>query len=171
MKSYSQERRDRMDKLMNGLIHAAVRRLPADIRATYKGHVAIDATVLKVAGRPNPGRKYDHEDRRNLDAMSGPYRRRGKHEGTGGKKDIPGWEAETVVTLPNAPNSPDSFPILTTGVTLHQPGRIKHGPRIAIEFHASLFDERGYLMADRVQRPPTPPVPESRPQARIPGRL
>ena len=149
LESYSQERRDRMDQLMNGLIHAAVRRLPADIRATYRGNVAIDATLLEVAGRPNPGRQYDHEDRRNLDAMSGPYRKRGKHEGNGGKKNTPGWEAETVVTLPNAPKAPDSFPILTTGVTLHQPGRIKHGPRIAIDFHASLFDERGYLMADR----------------------
>lgn len=147
--SYSQERRDRADQLMNALVQASVRRLPASIRAAYRGNIAIDATVLPIAGRPNPGRNYDHVDRKNLDAMSGPYRRGGDHEGSGKKKDIAGWEAETVVTVPNAPNQPRSFPVLTTGVTLHHPGRIKHGPRIAVEYHASLFEERGYLMADR----------------------
>jgi hypothetical protein len=82
--------------------------------------------------------------------MSGPYTRSGKHEGTGKKKkNIAGWEAETVVTVPNGPNNLDSFPILTPGVTLHQPGRIKYGPLIAVKYHAGLFDERGYLMADR----------------------
>lgn len=83
--------------------------------------------------------------------MSGRYRRGGRHEGRGGRGDKAGWEAETVVTVPNAPNKPNSFPILTTGLTMHQPGRIKHRPRIALGFHAQEFDEsqRGFLLADR----------------------
>ncbi|WP_417374451.1 hypothetical protein [Glutamicibacter protophormiae] len=149
LEAYSQQRRDRMDQLMNALLHAAVRRLPADIRSTYKGNVAIDATLLAIAGRPNPGEKYNDRDRVNLDAMSGAYTRKGKHKGKGKRTDLAGWEAETVVTVPNAPGQPDSFPVLTTGLTLHQPGRIKHGPLIAIEHHTRLFEERGFIMADR----------------------
>lgn len=59
---------------------------------------------------------------------------------------------ETVVTVPNAPGQPDSFPILTTALTMHQPGRTKHGPRIALEHHAREFgeEERGLLLADRL---------------------
>lgn len=149
LKSYSQSKRDRMDELMNMLVHATVRRLPADIRATYSGNIAIDGTLIEVAGRPNPGKNYDHEDRRNLDAMSGRYRRGGKHDGKGKVTDKAGWEMQTVVTVPNSPKQPNSFPILTTGLAFHQPGRIKHGPRIAMEAHAREFTERGYMMADR----------------------
>ncbi|WP_448255624.1 hypothetical protein [Microbacterium aurum] len=148
--SYSQQARDRMDDIMNRFLHATIRRLPAEIRATYKGNVAIDATLLEVVGPANPNRANAHLDRLNLDTMSGRYRREGRHEGQGAKADKAGWEAETVVTLPNAPGRND-FPILTSGLTIHQPGRIKHGPRIAMEHHAKEFgeDQRGYLMADR----------------------
>lgn len=147
--SYSQEKRDRMDVLMNTLIHAPLRRLPADIRATYAGNVALDATLIEVVGAANPNAGNLEAARLNLDPMSGRYRRGGKHDGRGGKKDQAGYEMETVVTVPNHPNQPESFPILTTGVAFHQPGRIKHGPRIAMEFHASEFTERGYILADR----------------------
>lgn len=149
LETYSQERRDRMDELMNRLVHASVRRLPADIRATYRGNIAIDATLIRIAGRPNRRVTDLNNDRINLDAMSGPYTRGGNHQGKGKRKDLAGWEAETVVTVPNAPGQADSFPILTTGLTMHAPGKIKHGPLIAVKFHAQLFDERGYLMVDR----------------------
>jgi len=149
--TYSQLNRDRMDVIMNKLIHTTVRRLPEEIRATYAGNVAIDATLIEIVGEANPNRKNTHLDRLNVDGMSGRYRRGGNHEGRGGRRDKAGWEVETVVTVPNAPNKPHSFPILTTAVTMHQPGRIKHGPRIALGFHAQEFDEsqRGYLLADR----------------------
>ncbi|WP_404445069.1 hypothetical protein LG315_00205 [Microbacterium marinum] len=65
------------------------------------------------------------------------------------RKNIPGYEMETVVTVPNTPNQPSSFPILTTGLAFHQPGAIKHAPRIAMEAHAQEFTERGYILADR----------------------
>lgn len=149
--TYSQVNRDRMDIIMNKLIHATVRRLPAEIRATYAGNVAIDATLIEVVGKANPNRDNTHLDRLNGDAMSGRYRRGGNHEGRGGRRDKAGWEMETVVTVPNSPSKPNSFPILTTGLTMHQPGRIKHGPRIALGFHAQEFDQsqRGFLLADR----------------------
>ncbi|MGA7148812.1 MAG: hypothetical protein WBX17_10035 [Microbacterium sp.] len=148
--SYSQERRDRMDEVMNRLAHASARRLPKEIRDTYAGNVALDATAIKLAGRPNPNVGNLHSTRTNLDAMSGRYRRRGNHEGTGHKKDEAAWEVETVVTVPNSPKTPDSFPILTTGLTMHHPGATKAGPLIAMKFHADLFGERGYVMVDRI---------------------
>lgn len=147
--TYSQVRRDRMDELMNRLVHATARRLPADIRATYAGNVALDATLIEVVGEANPNRANSHLARLNLDATSGRYRRRGKHDGKGGKKDKAGYEMETVVTVPNSPNEPDSYPILTTGLAFHQPGRIKHAPLIAMTFHAQAFDERGLILTDR----------------------
>lgn len=148
--TYSQTRRDRMDELMNMLLHASTRRLPADIRTTYAGNVAIDATLIEVVGEANPNSTNTHLARINLDATSGRYRRGGNHEGRGGRKGKAGYEMETVVTVPNRPNQPDSFPILTTGLALHQPGRTKHGARIAVGYHAKEFSERGYLMADRL---------------------
>lgn len=147
--SYSQEKRDRSDTLMNLLVQAPVRRLPADIRETYVGNVAVDATLIELVGSSNPNAANVHLQRRNLDAMSGAYRRGGKHDGRGHKTDKAGYEMETVVTVPNSPKQPDSFPILTTGLAFHQPGRIKHGPRIAMEFHAQQFPERGLILADR----------------------
>ncbi|MDR7188111.1 hypothetical protein J2Y46_000927 [Microbacterium sp. BE35] len=147
--TYNQERRDRMDELMNRLLHASVRRLPAAIRETYRGNIALDATLIPITGRPNPRVTNLDRERFNLDAMSGPYTRDGNHQGKGKRKDEAGWEAETVVTVPNAPGQSDSFPVLTTGITLHVPGKIKHAPLIVVKFHAQLFDERGYLMVDR----------------------
>lgn len=147
--TYSQEKRDRMDELMNKLIHAPIHRLPADIRAAYAGNVAIDATLIEVVGEPNPNAENFEAKRLNLDPTSGRYRRGGRHDGRGGKNDRAGYEMETVVTIPNTPDAPDSFPVITTGLAFHQPGRIKHGPRIAMNFHAQEFSERGLILADR----------------------
>ncbi|GAA5037707.1 hypothetical protein ACFQRL_14165 [Microbacterium fluvii] len=148
--SYSEQKRTCMDELINDIIRATVRRLPADIRATYKGNVALDATLIEVVGRPNPGKKYANRERWNVDAMSGRYSREGTHEGTGHEADKAGWEAETVVTVPNKPGAPDTFPVLTTAMTVHQPGRTRHGGRIAMQYHAKEFtrDERHLLMTD-----------------------
>lgn len=156
--SYSDERRTRMDELINDIIRATVRRLPADIRATYKGNAALDATLIQIVGTPNPGKKHNDQDRYNVDAMSGRYSREGNHEGTGHEKDVAGWEAETVVTVPNRPGAPDTFPVLTTGMTVHQPGRTRHGGRIAMWYHSQEFtrDERHLLMTDMLYPGLTP---------------
>ncbi|MDT0116583.1 hypothetical protein Q9R20_06225 [Microbacterium sp. PRF11] len=147
--TYSKERRDRMDIIMNALAHASARRLPEAIRKTYKGNVALDATAVTLTGRPNP-RIYNLDSPRyNLDAMSGPYTREGEHEGDGRRSDKPAWEVETVVTVPNTPGDIGSFPFLTTGITMHAPGKVKHGPLIAVRFHTKLFDERGFILVDR----------------------
>lgn len=150
LNSYSQERRDRMDIVMNRLAQAAARRLPKDIRDTYTGNVALDATPIKLTGRPNPNVDNLHSKRKNLDAMSGLYSPRGDHGPQGDGEDEPAWEVETVVTVSNHPDQPGSFPTLITGLTMHHPGRGKHGPLIAMKFHAELFDKRGYVMVDRL---------------------
>ncbi|WDG18110.1 hypothetical protein [Microbacterium sp. Clip185] len=148
--SYSQKKRDRSDYLMNLLVQAPLGRLPQEIRDTYAGNVALDATLIEIAGRTNPNASSVDLPRRNLDAMAGAYRRGGNHDGQGAKTDKAGWEMETVVTVPNSPKQPQSFPILTTALALHHPGRTKHGPRIAMEFHANKFDERGLILVDRL---------------------
>lgn len=147
--TYLQKKRDRADELMNALVRASVCRLPADIRARYRGNVGIDGTPLKLVGRANPSVSRQDSNRFNLDAMSGPYTREGNHKGQGKRSDEPAWEVETVTTLPNDPANHLSFPVLTTGVTMHEPGRSKYGPLIAVRFHTRLFLERGYLIGDR----------------------
>lgn len=148
--TYSEEKRTHMDVLINDILHATVRRLPADIRANYKGNVALDATLIEIVGSPNPGKKHHNRERWNVDAMSGRYSRVGTHEGTGHRDDKAGWEAETVVTVPNKPGAPDTFPVLTTGMTVHQPGRTRHGGRIAVWYHSQEFthDQRHLLITD-----------------------
>jgi hypothetical protein len=148
--SYSQERRDRMDEVMNRLTHASVRRLPAEVRETYRGNLALDATAIKLVGRPNPTTDNLWSTRQNLDAMSGRYSRHDDHKGKGADDDEAAWEVETTVTVANAPGQPDSFPVLTTGLTMHHPGHTKHGALIAVKFHTRLFDQRGYIMVDRL---------------------
>lgn len=147
--TYCQYKRDRADELMNALLRATLNRVPADIRARYKGNVAIDGTPLKLVGRPNPSVTKTEQERYNLDAMSGPYTREGNHRGKGKRTDEPAWELETVTTLPNDAADPLSFPVLMSGVTMHEPGRNKYGPLIAMRFHARAFHERGKLVGDR----------------------
>lgn len=150
--TYSQEKRDRAEAVMNMLLATTVKRLPAEIMARYKGNVAIDATPLFLVGRPNAGWGREDRPRRNLDGMSTPYTREGNHKGSGNRTDHPAWEMETVVTVANKPGDPLSFPVLMTGTSLHHPGRNKRGPLIAVQHHCKLFGrERRYrLMADQM---------------------
>lgn len=149
--TYSQEKRDRAETVMNMLLHASVRRLPAEIMSRYKGNVAIDATPLKLVGRANARWGAEEKGRYNLDGMSTPYTRDGNHKGKGHRTDEAAWEMETVVTVPNKPGDPLSFPVLMTGTALHHPGRNKYGPLIAVKFHCKLFPRaaRYRLMADQ----------------------
>ncbi|WP_449407127.1 hypothetical protein [Microbacterium maritypicum] len=149
--TYSQEKRDRAEDLVNMLLHASIKRLPADIRARYKGNVAIDATPIFLVGEPNY--KWDREDndRLNLNAMSTRYTRAGNHEGKGHEDDEAAWEMETVVTVANTPHDKLSFPVLMSGASFQHPGRNKYGPLRAMKQHCKLFDrdERHRLMADQ----------------------
>ncbi len=111
---------------------------------------SLDATPIKISGRPNPNVGNLASARTNLDAMSGRYSRRDDHVGKGTNDDESAWELETVVTVPNNPGDPGSFPVLTTGLTMHHPGNSTHGALIAVKFHTSLFNKRGYIMADRL---------------------
>ena len=149
--TYSQEKRDRAEDVVNLLLHATVKRLPADLRARYKGNVAIDATPIFLVGEPNYMWGAEQSDRLNLNAMSTRYTRAGNHEGKGHEDDAPAWELETVVTVANAPGDNLSFPVLMTGVSMQHPGRNKYGPLRAITQHCKIFDrdERHRLMADQ----------------------
>lgn len=150
--SYSQEKRQRADAVINMLLAASVKRLPAEIMDRYKGNVAIDATPLFLVGSPNAGWGKEDRPRRNLDGMSTPYTREGNHKGTGKRTDEPAWEMETVVTVANKPGDNLSFPVLMTGASMQHPGRNKKGPLIAILHHCKLFGrERRYrLMGDQM---------------------
>lgn len=149
--SYSQEKRDRAEDVVNMLLHITVKRLPADIRARYKGNVAIDATPIFLVGEPNYRWGAEDSDRLNLNAMSTRYTRAGNHEGKGHEDDEPAWEMETVVTVANKPGDNLSFPVLMTGASFQHPGRNKYGPLRAMKQHCKLFDrdERHRLMADQ----------------------
>lgn len=150
--TYSQEKRDRAEDVVNMLLHASVRRLPADLLSRYKGNVAIDATPIKLVGRPNWKWDAVDEKRKNLDAMSTRYTREGSHEGQGHETDEAAWEMETVVTVANKPGDNLSFPVLMTGASFQHPGRNKYGPLRAVKQHCALFarDTRYRLMADQM---------------------
>ncbi|WP_404474146.1 hypothetical protein [Microbacterium aerolatum] len=149
--SYSQEKRDRAEDVVNMLLRTSIKRLPADIRARYKGNVAIDATPIFLVGEPNYRWGAEDSDRLNLNAMSTRYTRAGNHEGKGHEDDEPAWEMETVVTVANKPDDNLSFPVLMTGASFQHPGRNKYGPLRAMKQHCKLFDrdERHRLMADQ----------------------
>lgn len=149
--TYSQENRDRAEEVVNMMLHATVRRLPADILSRYKGNVAIDGTAIKLVGIPNAGWSKAPKDRNNLDGMSTPYTREGNHEGDGKRTDEAAWEMETVVTVANKPGDNLSFPVLMTGASFQHPGRNKYGPLRAVKQHCKLFDRdsRYRLMGDQ----------------------
>lgn len=149
--SYSQEKRDRVEDVVNMLLHTTIQRLPAEIRARYKGNIAIDATPIFLVGEPNYMWGAEGADRRNLNAMSTRYTRAGNHEGKGHEDDEPAWEMETVVTVANKPGEKLSFPVLMSGASFQHPGRNKYGPLRAVRQHCKEFseDERNRLMADQ----------------------
>lgn len=149
--TYSQEKRDRAEDLVNMLLHATVRRIPADIMNRYKGNVVIDATPIKLIGSPNYRWGAEDADRKNLDAMSTRYTRAGNHEGQGHESDEAAWEMETVVTIANQPGDNLSFPVITTGASFQHPGRNKYGPLRAVKQHCKVFgrDRRHRLIGDQ----------------------
>jgi hypothetical protein len=143
----SARNQQRLDWVCEQLLHASVRTLPKDILSRAKGNIAIDATLVEIAGKPN-STSWEYP-RANPDPFSGRYRREGNHDGQGAKTDLPGYELETAVLVWNKPGERDLFPPLVTAVTMHQPGRlIGHGDRLELSHERLGFN--GYLvMADR----------------------
>ncbi|MDN4598025.1 hypothetical protein [Leifsonia virtsii] len=137
----------RLDWLCEKLVHTTVRMLPKDIWDRYAGNIAIDATKMEIAGRPNapdPRRK-----RSNADPFAGRYRREGNHDGQGAKTDVAAYELENAVMVWNRPGERHMFPSLTLAVTFHRPGRlVGHGLRL-VQSVERLGVRPGLILADR----------------------
>lgn len=147
-KQNTAEKMERLDWLCEQLLHASVRLLPADIRSRIKGHIAIDATLVEIAGRANP--KDSAFKRSNADASSGRYRREGSHDGKGAKTDKAGFELETSVLVWNRPGERGLFPSLITAVSMHKPGELSgHGKKLVASHKRLGFDPRFLVLCDR----------------------
>jgi hypothetical protein len=137
----------KLDWMCEQLVHATVRMLPSDIWGRYNGNIAIDATKLEIAGRPNSPDV--RRKRSNADPFSERYRREGNHDGEGAKTDVAAYELEDAVMAWNNPGERHLFPSLTLAVTFHQPGRlVGHGLRL-VKSAEKLGVRPGMIMADR----------------------
>ena len=146
-KKESSRKHARLDWVCEQLLHTSVRELPADIWEKYRGNIAIDATLVRVPGKPHPT---DSSLRLgNADPHSGRYRREGKHDGQGAKTDVPGYELEISVMVWNKPGENHLFPSLTTAVSFHRPGEIIREGLKLLQSHQRLGFNGGLLIADR----------------------
>lgn len=142
------EKMARIDWLCEQLLHASVRLLPSEISSRIKGHIAIDATLVEIAGRANP--KDSAFKRSNADAASGRYRREGSHDGKGAKTDKAGYELETAVLVWNSPGEKGVFPSLITAVSMHKPGELSgHGRKLVASHKRLGLSARFLVLCDR----------------------
>ncbi|MDR5691819.1 hypothetical protein [Agromyces indicus] len=138
---------ERFDELINAVVQASISLVPPDIWSAYEGSIAIDATRVRITGRPNAASA--NGDRSNPDPLSGRYTRLGSHQGLGAGTDEAAYELETAVSIWNRPGESDRFPSLVTAVTMHNPGQlIGHGARL-IGFHKRLGFDRFLVCVDR----------------------
>jgi hypothetical protein len=143
----SERNADRLDWICEQLLHTTVKMMPKDIWGKYKGNIAIDATKVEVAGRPNSSDPT--VKRANADPLSGRYRREGNHDGQGAKTDVAAYELETAVMVWNKPGENTLFPSLLTAITFHRPGQlIGHGARL-IKSHQGFGFSHLLVLADR----------------------
>lgn len=144
----SAEKMARLDWLCEQLLHASVRLLPSEISSRINGHIAIDATLVEIAGRANP--KDNAFKRSNADASSGRYRREGSHDGKGAKTDKAGFELETAVLVWNQPGERGLFPSLVTSVSMHKPGElVGHGAKLVASHKRLGFNPHFLVLCDR----------------------
>lgn len=142
------EKMERLDWLCEQLLHASVRMLPTEISSRINGHIAIDATLVEIAGRPNA--KENIFNRSNADASSGRYRREGSHGGKGAKTDKAGFELEIATLVWNQPGERGQFPSLITAVSMHKPGKLKgHGAKLVASHKRLGFSRRFLVLCDR----------------------
>lgn len=138
---------ERFDELINAMVRASISLVPTEIWCAYEGSIAIDATRVRISGRPNAASA--DGDRSNPDPLSGRYTRLGSHEGRGAGTDEAAYELETAVSIWNRPGENNRFPSLVTAVTMHNPGQlIGHGARL-IDFHKRLGFDRFLVCVDR----------------------
>lgn len=144
---HTEDRLQRIDWVCEQLLHTSVRMLPADIWERFGNNIAVDATKLQIAGRPNSANP--RRRRSNADPYSERYRREGNHDGQGARTDVAAYELENAVMVWNKPGDSAMFPSLALSITFHQPGRLSgHGLRL-VESAERLGVEPGLVIGDR----------------------
>ncbi|MDN3445994.1 hypothetical protein [Microbacterium sp. APC 3901] len=160
------EREERLRWMIQALVAASVSSLPQRYRDAYSGDVALDSTRIRVQGRVHSraftlarkGLALDHPDvvaasrtllpggiNTNVDFTAGTYTR--KH---GPKGNEPAHELDFVTMMDiDGYDEHPAFARLITGVSLHRPSEITDGPRLAMQAHSRLFEQRGHCAADR----------------------
>jgi hypothetical protein len=152
---------ERIQWFMNELVHNSVLLAGKHVQ-NWRGHSAIDATIVPVRGKAGkskkPGNAAGPQRINTVEVDAGWYLRTGAdsdHRGedaSGRKKPkvVYGYEAEIVTMVRNTPGQTSSdFPLLVIGVGMHVPGDID----CAVEPIYSGLRERGYpaglIAADR----------------------
>ena len=160
------EREQRLQWVIQALVAASVSSLPQRYRDAYSGDVALDSTRIRVQGRVHSraftlarsGFALDHPQvvaasrtlleggvNTNADFTAGTYIRK---DGTNGSDPAHELDFVTMMDVRGYDEHP-AFARLITGVSLHVPGEINDGPRLAMQAHSRLFDQRGNCAADR----------------------
>ncbi len=146
---YDPAREARAHQFATALVQASTRLLPKKYLQQYRGDLALDSTALLVQGPPNPNDRdrAASRDRLNGDYQCGWYTRQDDHDGTKVARSKAAYELDTTVLI-DTRNGSFSFPLIT-GIYLHHPGKLKHGPRNTIEQHIAFTEQRGLAVVDR----------------------
>lgn len=150
-------RAKRCDTLGDRLVQASVQVLPTRYLTNYRGDSALDSTHIPVSGTINPNdyskralkarKGLPKRDMRNVDNEMGWYTRQDNHDGSEKSHSLPGYELDTCIMI-DAKNGKFPFSLITA-IRFHQPGKIKDGPREAVQQHAAQFPGRSTLAVDR----------------------
>ncbi len=160
------EREQRLQWVIQALVAASVSSLPQRYRDAYSGDVALDSTRIRIQGRVHSraftlarqGFALDHPKvlaasrtlleggiNTNADFTAGTYTRK---DGTKGTEPAHELDFVTMMDVDGYDQHP-AFARLITGVSIHRPGEITDGPRLAMQAHSRLFEQRGNCAADR----------------------
>ena len=143
-KTQHQRNMKRIDWLCNQIVLTTANEMPAEFLERYKGNISIDASLVPIAGTPNPTNP--ELKKSNIDPFSERYRRGGSHKGKGAKTDKAGYEIETATMVWNRPYESLAFPSLVTAVGFHQPGRLIGAGMKLIDRHKCAYNLRRFLV-------------------------
>jgi len=139
------ENRERMFVLGNALVEGSRKLLPRELRDRSEGNFAIDATFVALGGKAgNPSSTNLEGGRWSINSDGGFYRRDGDHgavtyadakvlnkanpgekvKGTKRAKSLWGVEIEIARMTKNHLDTAARFPLLTTALSYHIPGKI-----------------------------------------------
>ena len=144
------ERGRRLEWFINQILELSIRALPRDVRRTWQGNSAVDATVVPTFARPDRRRPRTKKGKtpeilvHSVDPDADWYVRNPTEARPDGEKDKACWgyEASLVVSGSDDPSQTQPFPSLVMGMdTLHKPGR--YPGRQAVRALASI-QERGH---------------------------